>query len=202
MTLIPCPACDRHVYTTETSCPFCRHELGALDGSGRRWAPARRMSRAALVVLGMSSVACGGDADESGNSTGDMNTGSTSGSNNGTQGPTTKGSASTNDTTATTMATTTATSAGGMGSDGETPVYGAPATGGSFNAGGSDAGGNGGGGGSGGNGGSGGDGGTGGSSGGSAGDTADTSAGGSSSLPGAGGGGAVPLYGAPPTPGK
>src|SRR5262245_53639708 len=80
MALIPCSACGRHVYTTETSCPFCSHELGDLAATAPRRAPVARMSRAALVVLGMSSVACGGDVEESGKTSDETNTGaSTSG---------------------------------------------------------------------------------------------------------------------------
>lgn len=90
MALIPCPACQRHVYTTETICPFCHHELGTLDVSGSRRAPVGRMSRAALVVLGMSSVACGGDTEQSGDDTA-SDTGSTTGGPNttATAGPST-----------------------------------------------------------------------------------------------------------------
>lgn len=58
MALIPCPACRRHVYASETTCPFCDHELSGLDTTALPRAPAGRMSRAALVVLGMSGAAC------------------------------------------------------------------------------------------------------------------------------------------------
>ncbi|HEY6725729.1 MAG TPA: hypothetical protein VI197_16960, partial [Polyangiaceae bacterium] len=137
MALIPCPACQRHVYTTETTCPFCQGVLPPLDAGISRRVPVGRMSRAALVMLGMTSVACSGDTEESGNSGGDTETTATSGTNSGTQ------SSSTNATT-TTMANAVNTSAGGAATVGGTPVYGAPPTGDAFGAGGSVADGSGG----------------------------------------------------------
>ena len=49
--LAPCPACKRHVATTETACPFC---AAALPDSFRQRAPALRrpgrLSRAAMLA--------------------------------------------------------------------------------------------------------------------------------------------------------
>ena len=174
MNLIPCPACQRHVYTNEVTCPFCSHQLGSSRAMPARRLPTKRMSRAALVVLGMSSVACGGDAEESGNSSasntdsntnpGTMTTGTPSvdGTANAVYGSPTIG-----------FTTDTGSTSGGS------PIYGAPATGGDGGAGGAPTGGT--------------------DSGGAAGEANDTGLGGSAPIPTTDSGG-QPIYGAPPTP--
>ena len=180
MALIPCPACRRHVYATETTCPFCSHELSGLATSGSRRAPVGRMSRAALVVLGMSSAACGGDAEESAKTSDETNTGSTTTNTMTTSMPSVDGTANAvYGSPAIGFTTDTGSTSGGS------PIYGAPATGGNGGAGGAPTGGTGG---------------TGGTdSGGAAGEANDTGIGGSTPLPTTDSGG-TPIYGAPPTP--
>lgn len=196
MALIPCTACQRHVFTTETICPFCQHELGPLDTTGGRRAPAARMSRAALVLLGVSSVACAGDTERSSDETA-ANSSSPDG------GTNTNG----NSTTVTTTAvTTTAVTNSGTVTNASTTwaaqaAYGAPPMGGfglvtttngtNSGTGGAATGGTGTGGMS--------AGGTGEVAGGAAGEAGDVGgAGGNTPLPSTDGGG--PIYGAPPTP--
>lgn len=174
MALIPCSACGRHVYTSETSCPFCRHELGDVAATASRRAPVARMSRAALVVLGMSSVACGGDTEQSDKTNDDTNTTSNNAT---TSTPNSDGEAIavyggppigfTNGTVST---------ATGV------PIYGAPPSGTSSSAGGAPAGGSGN---------------T--DSAGAAGEASDVGVGGSPALPTTDSGGG-PIYGAPPVP--
>jgi len=65
--LAPCPACNRHVATDETACPFC---AAALPDSFRDALSCRkplrgRLSRAAMVVAGAAlagAEACGSSA--------------------------------------------------------------------------------------------------------------------------------------------
>jgi len=60
--LIPCPACNRHVFTTACTCPFCEARLRAC-GTSRAGAPTAGLSRAARVAAGAALVgitACGG----------------------------------------------------------------------------------------------------------------------------------------------
>ena len=60
--LAPCPACDRHVSTDETACPFC---AAALPETFRcqptRVQTAGRMSRAAMIAAGaaLMGASCG-----------------------------------------------------------------------------------------------------------------------------------------------
>lgn len=118
--LHPCPSCSRHIWTSETVCPFCSAAV-----SGRLSAPVRstaggRLSRAALLAastLVASPLACGGstDSDEEGGSGGQ---GSDSG---GAQG--------------------SGASQGSGGDDNMAPVYGAPAVGGDAQGGGEGSGG-------------------------------------------------------------
>jgi len=177
MALIPCPACRRHVYITETSCPFCSHELSGVAATAPRRAPVGRMSRAALVVLGMSSVACGGNAEQSDKTSDDANTDSNTTSDTVTTGMmTTNGAANAVYGSPAIGFTTSGSTSGGS------PIYGAPATGGDVGAGGAPTGG------------------TGGTdSGGAAGEANDTSIGGSAPIQTTDSGG-QPIYGAPPTP--
>jgi hypothetical protein len=55
----PCPACNRHVVTVETACPFC---ATALPDSFRAQAPAPRppgrISRAAMLAALVTAGAC------------------------------------------------------------------------------------------------------------------------------------------------
>ena len=55
-TLIPCPGCNRHVKSDETTCPFCQSAVtsvapGACSGRCARPSPARLVG-AALVAAG------------------------------------------------------------------------------------------------------------------------------------------------------
>ncbi len=66
--LVPCPACDRHVRSSEAACPFCAAELpGDL---ARRAVPAAnyRMGRAAALAFGatLTLTACAGEVLTSG----------------------------------------------------------------------------------------------------------------------------------------
>lgn len=68
--LEPCPHCQRHVRTTETSCPFCGAEVAALMRSlPPRPLPRTRLSRAALLAFGLGVAAsslsgCAEDSDD------------------------------------------------------------------------------------------------------------------------------------------
>ena len=56
--LAPCPACNRHVDTDATACPFCSTALPdsfAQEGACRR--PQRHMSRAAKLAAGATLMA-------------------------------------------------------------------------------------------------------------------------------------------------
>lgn len=65
--LAPCPACNRHVATDETTCPFC---AAALPDSFRQQnacrRPPGRLSRAAMVAAGAALIglpaSCAGSA--------------------------------------------------------------------------------------------------------------------------------------------
>ena len=65
--LAPCPACNRHVATDETTCPFC---AAALPDSFRQQnacrRPPGRLSRAAMVAAGAAMIglpaSCAGSA--------------------------------------------------------------------------------------------------------------------------------------------
>jgi len=176
MHLIPCPACQRHIYVSETSCPFCNAARDPGQAPAMRRPRPVRMSRAALVALGLSSVACGGDTEENG---GDSDTESTA-TTTATTSTVTSVGGNPNDAANAVYGgpavSFNAVSAGGNGSDGGVPIYGAPATGGSPGAGG-----------------------TAGTSSmaGAAGESGD-GIGGGTPLPPDGGG--VPVYGAPPDP--
>ena len=63
--LEPCPQCHRHVFITETSCPFCAHSLAdAFANVEPRVFPRARLGRAAtfafgaLGVLALSQAGC------------------------------------------------------------------------------------------------------------------------------------------------
>lgn len=67
-SLHPCPACQRHILSTEKSCPFCATETDFSEEKVKLL-PTRRMSRAALVALSTlaaaaPAAACGGDTDD------------------------------------------------------------------------------------------------------------------------------------------
>jgi hypothetical protein len=51
-SLVPCPGCDRHVRSDETTCPFCQAALAPRQpcAGGRSGPPAARLARAALVA--------------------------------------------------------------------------------------------------------------------------------------------------------
>ena len=52
-SLVPCPGCDRHVRSDETTCPFCQAALApARPCVGCSGPPAARLARAALVAAG------------------------------------------------------------------------------------------------------------------------------------------------------
>lgn len=144
MPLMPCAACQRHVYTTEIVCPFCQQELSSIAETPLVRANSTRMSRAALVALSISGVAC------------DFKPEPVPVAIYGSP-PTPTGYTSMSASSAGANSSTTGVAQGG--SAGET----------------SDGGG-------------------------AAGEAGATSIGGASSLPGTGGAGAVPVYGAPPAP--
>ena len=55
--LAPCPACNRHVSTHETTCPFCATELPeSFRCQPARVLPPGRLSRVALVAAGAALV--------------------------------------------------------------------------------------------------------------------------------------------------
>jgi hypothetical protein len=58
--LAPCPACNRHVSSDETACPFCSAALPDSFGCQPRPRPRGRLSRAALVAAGAALL--GGEA--------------------------------------------------------------------------------------------------------------------------------------------
>lgn len=59
--LHPCPDCERHVRSDETTCPFCDAALGSMASSHKR-SPGR-LARAALFAgATMLGTACGGEA--------------------------------------------------------------------------------------------------------------------------------------------
>jgi hypothetical protein len=65
--LEPCPHCQRHVRTSETSCPFCGAEIAAaMSAMQPRQLPRTRLSRAALLAfgLGVAASTLTGCADE------------------------------------------------------------------------------------------------------------------------------------------
>jgi hypothetical protein len=53
-SLVPCPGCDRHVESGETTCPFCQAALAPRQPcvGGCSGPPAARLARAALVAAG------------------------------------------------------------------------------------------------------------------------------------------------------
>lgn len=82
----PCPACNRHIVTDETECPFCS---AALPDSFRqlpaRPAPRGRLGRAALMAAGaalMGAAGCADNLDNGGNNDAAADTGSMSDGNN------------------------------------------------------------------------------------------------------------------------
>jgi hypothetical protein len=73
--LVPCPECNRHVRVSELECPFCALPLD-LAHTPAPQLPRGRLSRAATLAFGATFVsatalsACGGDAEESANNAG------------------------------------------------------------------------------------------------------------------------------------
>lgn len=62
--LIPCPSCNRHVFTNACVCPFCAATLHVC-GAARVASPNPRLSRAARLAAGAALAgvtACGGSA--------------------------------------------------------------------------------------------------------------------------------------------
>ena len=68
MSLVACPECDRHIRTSEATCPFCQASVGQrLAGLAPRAMPTTRLGRAALFAFAAASVgtaACSSDADD------------------------------------------------------------------------------------------------------------------------------------------
>lgn len=54
--LEPCPACQRHVRVSETSCPFCDANVEALGALPARAMPSMRLGRAALFAFGVTAA--------------------------------------------------------------------------------------------------------------------------------------------------
>ena len=50
--LAPCPACNRHVATDQTTCPFCSAALPDSIRCQERKRPAARLGRAAMLAAG------------------------------------------------------------------------------------------------------------------------------------------------------
>ncbi len=66
MSLIPCPACSRHVRATETACPFCATSLVSASLLSTAVSPpiiGERLGRAALFAFGAAmatnAIGCG-----------------------------------------------------------------------------------------------------------------------------------------------
>lgn len=59
-TLVPCPACERHVRVSEARCPFC--EAALPESIAQRAVPAttQRLSRAATFVFGAAALVASG----------------------------------------------------------------------------------------------------------------------------------------------
>jgi hypothetical protein len=53
----PCPACNRHVATDETACPFCSAALPDSIRCQPRRRPHARLSRAAMLAAGAALIA-------------------------------------------------------------------------------------------------------------------------------------------------
>jgi hypothetical protein len=51
--LAPCPACNRHVATDQTACPFCSAALPDSIRCQERKRPHARLSRAAMMAAGV-----------------------------------------------------------------------------------------------------------------------------------------------------
>jgi len=54
MAFIPCPACDRHVRTTDRTCPFCSTTMP--EATIPAAAPGRALTRAAILFAGATAV--------------------------------------------------------------------------------------------------------------------------------------------------
>jgi hypothetical protein len=66
--LVPCPACSRHIWATEASCPFCAEKMSAsFAATPTPVLPTSRLARAAMVVfsttVAASATACGGSVE-------------------------------------------------------------------------------------------------------------------------------------------
>lgn len=57
--LIPCPACDRHVRSTERTCPFCTTALGAQRSVPTLPLPGAGLGRLALFTFALSASLAG-----------------------------------------------------------------------------------------------------------------------------------------------
>ncbi|MGE0327456.1 MAG: hypothetical protein AB7S68_34410, partial [Polyangiaceae bacterium] len=62
MTLVPCPACHRHLRHTETVCRFCSAELKAPRATAR--SNAAGAAAAIALAAAAASVGCGGATPE------------------------------------------------------------------------------------------------------------------------------------------
>lgn len=60
--LRPCPACDRHVKSDESSCPFC---AAALEPAPARRLPRGRLTRAAVFASALAGTAACGTSQQS-----------------------------------------------------------------------------------------------------------------------------------------
>jgi hypothetical protein len=88
--LLPCPACNRHVQTSESACPFCQQILSEEFRATRpRALPCTRLTRAAVFAVGASLAAAPACGDETGSNDGgmaDASAGGTSGAQGGAGG--------------------------------------------------------------------------------------------------------------------
>jgi len=113
--LVPCPSCGRHVRASEARCPFCEAEQGAAPAP--RPVPSGRLSRAATLAFGAmlgaaAATGCGSDGDDDSGGAGDAGESAGGDADDGAQ-----------------------TGGGPVANGGSlpTPVYGAPAFGGTLN---------------------------------------------------------------------
>jgi hypothetical protein len=81
---VPCPGCQRHVRTTEQSCPFCSVAL-SLENTPAPVLPATRLGRYATFAFGATLVgatalaACGGQSEDSDDGSGKARGGANNG---------------------------------------------------------------------------------------------------------------------------
>src|ERR1051326_8322330 len=64
--LVACPSCNRHLRTSESTCPFCNADVrAAIANTPPRPIPTGHLSRAAMMAFAAAHLgvaACGGDA--------------------------------------------------------------------------------------------------------------------------------------------